>query len=49
MTPVNASDQGSDGTAPTDAATNYDLVHQRLGEFRRDLYGGRGPGISTAQ
>jgi hypothetical protein len=24
-------------------------VHQRLAEFRQDLYGGRGPGISTAQ
>ena len=49
MTPVNASDQGSGGIAPTDAATDCDLVQQRLAEFRRDLYGGRGPGISTAQ
>ena len=49
MTPVNASDQGSGGTAPRAAAADCDLVQQRLAEFRRDLYGGRGPGISTAQ
>ena len=49
MTPVNASEQGSGDAAPKGAATDCDLVQQRLAQFRRDLYGGRGPGISTAQ
>jgi hypothetical protein len=49
MTTVNASDQGSGGTASRGAAVDCDLVQQRLAEFRRDLYGGRGPGISTLE
>lgn len=40
--------QSGDGM-PQRAATDHELVQQRLAEFRRDLYGGRGPGITEAE
>ena len=38
-----------DGRRAGGAATDHELVQQRLTEFRRDLYGGRGPGISDTE
>ncbi|HYZ36666.1 MAG TPA: hypothetical protein VE673_08060 [Pseudonocardiaceae bacterium] len=49
MTPVHAADQGNDRTQDSNPAAERDLVQQRLTEFRRDLYGGRGPGITPAE
>jgi hypothetical protein len=49
MASVSASGRDGDGRRPGGAATDHELVQQRLAEFRRDLYGGRGPRISEAE
>jgi hypothetical protein len=49
MASVSSSGRDGDGRRLGGAATDQELAQQRLAEFRRDLYGGRGPGISEAE
>jgi hypothetical protein len=49
MASMSPSDQDVEGRRPGNAVTDRELAQQRLAEFRRDLYGGRGPGISDTE
>jgi hypothetical protein len=46
MASARPSSRDGDVRRAGDAATDHELAQQRLATFRRDLYGGRGPGIS---
>lgn len=45
MASASSSSRDGDGRRPG----NHELVQRRLAEFRKDLYGGRGPGISETE
>ncbi len=49
MASVSPSGRNGHGRQPAGAATDHELAQQRLAEFRGDLYGGRGPGISDTE